>query len=161
MTILTELPYNLPGKIYRSPMPFSRFYDPDWWVLPAYRQAGVQVVVVLTPWEEVRLKAGMDLPAAYAQAGMDVIYLPTPDFGTPAVSAFRPALDEALQAARAGQNLAIHCHAGLGRTGIFAACLARLVFNLDGREAFAWVRQSIPGAVENPEQLALIEAFQV
>ncbi len=161
MTTLIELPYNLPGRIYRSPMPFSRFYDPDWRVLPAYRRAGVQGVVVLTPWEEVRLKAGVDLQAVYAEAGMSVIYLPTPDFGTPVVSAFRQALDEALQAAREGQNLAIHCHAGLGRTGIFAACLARLVFNLDGREAFAWVRQSISGAVESPEQLAFIEAFQV
>ena len=159
MTILTELPYHLPGKIYRSPMPFSRFYDPDWRVLPAYRQAGVQAVVVLTPWDEVRLKAGVDLQAAYTEAEMDVIYLPTADFGTPEVGAFRRALDEALQAAHRGKNLAIHCHAGLGRTGVFAACLAKLIFNLDGRQAFAWVRQSIPGAVENEDQLDFIEAF--
>jgi protein-tyrosine phosphatase len=161
MEPLTELPYGLPGKVYRSPMPYSRFYDPDWRVLPAYRKAGVQAVVVLTSWDEVIQKAGVDLRQVYAEAGMDVIHLPTPDFGTPAVSATRVALDQALQAARGGQNLAIHCHAGLGRTGIFAACLARLVFNWDGRKAFAWVRQSIPGAVENQEQLAFIEAFQV
>ena len=161
MTILTELPYHLPGKIYRSPMPFSRFYDPDWQVLPAYRKAGVQVVVVLTPWDEVIQKAGVDLRKVYAEAGLDVIHLPTPDFGTPEVNALRQALEAALQAAREEQNLAIHCHAGLGRTGIFAACLARLVFKLDGQAAFAWVRQSIPGAVENQEQLAFIEAFQV
>ena len=159
MTLLTLLPYHLPGKIYRSPMPFSRFYDPDWRVLPAYRKAGVQVVVVLTPWDEARLKAGVDLQAAYTEAELDVIYLPTADFGTPEVGAFRRALDEALQAAHGGKNLAIHCHAGLGRTGVFAACLAKLVFNLDGRQAFAWVRQSIPGAVENEDQLDFIEAF--
>jgi protein-tyrosine phosphatase len=159
LTLLTLLPYHLPGKIYRSPMPYSRSYDPDWQVLPAYRQAGVQVVVVLTPWDEARLKAGVDLQAAYTEAELDVIYLPTADFGTPEVGAFRRALDEALQAAHGGKNLAIHCHAGLGRTGVFAACLAKLVFNLDGRQAFAWVRQSIPGAVENEDQLDFIEAF--
>lgn len=159
MELLTALPYNLPGKVYRSPMPYSCYYDPGGRVLPAYREAGVQVVVVLTSWDEVVLKAGVDLQAEYVGAGMDVIYLPTPDFGTPDVGAFRQALDAALSAARAGKNVAIHCHAGLGRTGIFAACLARVVFGLSGRQAFAWVRESIPGAVENQDQLNFIEAF--
>jgi protein-tyrosine phosphatase len=161
MEFLTELPYKLPGMVYRSPMPGSRLYDPAGQVLPAYRTAGVQVVVVLTPWEEVRQKSRLDLRAAYAKAGMDVIYLPTPDFGTPEEPAFRQALNEALNAARAGKNVAVHCHAGLGRTGIFAACMAKVVFDLDGRQAFDWVRAAIPGAVENLGQMAFIEAFRV
>ena len=161
MEYLTELPYDLRGKVYRSPMPASRSYDPAEKVLPAYRAAGVQVVVVLTPWAEVQQKSSLDLRAAYAKAGMDVIYLPTPDFGVPEEPAFRQALDEALSAAHAGKNVAVHCHAGLGRTGIFAACLAKAVFHLDGRQAFDWVRAAIPGAVENLDQMAFIEAFRV
>ena len=159
MAILTELPYNLPGRVYRSPMPFSHYYDPEGRVLPAYRTAGVLVVVVLTPWEEVQQKSSLDLRAEYAKTGMDVIYLPTPDFGVPEEPAFRQALDEALSAARAGKNVAVHCHAGLGRTGIFAACMAKAVFDLDGRQAFDWVRAAIPGAVENLDQMAFLEAF--
>ena len=159
MDILTELPYNLPGKVYRSPMPYSRMFDPDWRVMPNYRRVGVEVVVVLASWEEVLQKAGVDLKAEYARAGMDVIYLPSPDFGTPDPEPFRQALDQALQAARQGRTLAIHCHAGLGRTGIFAACLAKGVLGLDGDQAFAWVRQYIPGAVENEKQIRFIREF--
>jgi protein-tyrosine phosphatase len=159
MEFLTELPYKLPGRVFRSPMPASQIYDPAGQVLPAYRAAGVQVVVVLTPWEEVRRKSSLDLRAAYAEAGMDVIYLPTPDFGVPEEPAFRQALDEALSAARAGKKVAVHCHAGLGRTGIFAACMAKAVFGLDGPKAFDWVRAAIPGAVENLDQMAFIESF--
>jgi protein-tyrosine phosphatase len=161
MENLTELPYDLPGRVYRSPMPASRIYDPAGQVLPAYHAAGVQVVVVLTPWEEVQQKSSVDLRAAYTEAGMDVIYLPTPDFGVPEEPAFQKALDEALAAARAGKNVVVHCHAGLGRTGIFAACMAKVVFDLDGRQAFDWVRAAIPSAVENLDQMAFIEAFSV
>jgi len=159
MDILNELPYKLPGKFYRSPMPYSRMFDPDWRVMPAYRQVGVEVVVVLTSWDEILFKAGVDLKKEYASAGMDVIYLPTPDFGTPEPEPFRQALGQALQAARQGQNVAVHCHAGLGRTGIFATCLAKGVLGLDGRQAFVWVRQYIPGAVENQDQIDFIEEF--
>ncbi|MBG0771868.1 MAG: dual specificity protein phosphatase family protein [Anaerolineaceae bacterium] len=159
MEILTELPYHLPGKVYRSPMPYSRMFDPDYRVMRAYRKSGINVVVVLTSWEEILFKAGVDLKKEYAQAGMDVIYLPTPDFGTPDPEPFRDALGEALEAAKLGKNVAIHCHAGLGRTGIFAACLAKAVLNLDGEQAYNWVRESITGAVENQDQIDFIENF--
>ncbi|MBG0770175.1 MAG: dual specificity protein phosphatase family protein [Anaerolineaceae bacterium] len=160
MEILTELPYHLPGRVYRSPMPYSRMFDPDYRVMRAYRQANINVVVVLTSWEEIFYKAGVDLKKEYAQAGMTVIYLPTPDFGTPDPAPFREALGQALAAAKQGKNVAIHCHAGLGRTGIFAACLARAVFDLDGRQAFTWVRESIAGAVENQDQINFIENYE-
>lgn len=161
MEPLTKLPYGLKGQVYRSPMAYSRMFDPDWKVMPAYRKAGVNVVVVLTSWEEALLKAGLNLKQKYAEEGMAVIYLPTPDFGTPDPEPFREALAQALKAANQGKTVAIHCHAGLGRTGIFAACMAKVVFNLDGKQAFDWVRGAIPGAVENQDQINFIENFEV
>lgn len=160
MDILNELPYKLAGKIYRSPMPYSRMFDPDRQVMSAYRQVGIEVVVVLAYWEEILQKAGVDLKEEYEQSGMDVIYQPAPDFGTPDPKPFRWALDQAWQTARQGRNVAVHCHAGLGRTGIFAACLAKGVLGLDGTQAFTWVRQYIPGAVENQDQIRFIEEFE-
>ena len=161
MEILTELPFGLPGQVYRSPMPYSRMFDPDYKVMPAYRKVGINVVVVLTSWEEIIMKAGVDLKKAYAEAGMGVIYLPTPDFGTPDPEPFRVALGQALRAAHQGKNVAIHCHAGLGRTGIFAACMAKVVFNLDGEQAYNWVRGAIRGAVESQDQIEFIENFTI
>jgi hypothetical protein len=40
----------------------------------------------------------------------------------------------------------------VGRTGIFLACLAKDALNLEGWDAIKWVRQSIPGAMENSYQ---------
>lgn len=160
MDKLTRLPYGLPGQIYRSPMPFSPIFDPAQVVMPGYREVGVEVVVVLASWEEIQDQTGRDLKADYHAAGMDVIYAPAPDFGIPDESVLRDALGEALRAARAGKIVAAHCHAGLGRTGIFAACLAKIVFGFEGLEAFAWVRESIPDAVENQKQLQFIEDFR-
>lgn len=156
---ITELPYGLAGKIYRSPMPDSPMYDPDHRILPAYGQAGVEVVVMLTSAEEALAIRGSDLLGTYHNEGFEVIYAPTRDFSVPEEGIFEPALREALAAARAGKTIAIHCHAGIGRTGTFAACLARMVFGFDGEEAIAWVRQSIPTAVENELQAQFVSEF--
>ncbi len=141
-------------------MPYSPIFDPLNQVMPGYREVGVEVVVVLASWEEIRDLTGRDLQTEYREAGMRVIYAPAPDYGVPDESVVQEALTETLSAARAGKTIAAHCHAGLGRTGIFAACLAKVVFGYDGKEAFAWVRKSIPGAVETPEQYQFIEDFE-
>ena len=48
--------------------------------------------------------------------------------------------------------MVIHCHAGLGRTGMFAACMAKGGLDYSSEEAIQWVRESIPGAVEVRDQ---------
>ena len=159
MEPITELPFGLAGKIYRSPMPDSPMFDPDHRVLPAYRQAGVEVVVMLTSAEEAMAIRGGDLLGTYKDMGLEVIYAPTRDFSVPEKGVFEPALRETLAAAQAGKTIAIHCHAGVGRTGTFAACLARVVFGLDGDKAIAWVRQTIPTAVENELQAQFVNEF--
>ena len=50
----------------------------------------------------------------------------------------------------------IHCSAGIGRTGLFIAYLAKQCLSLSGHEALQWVRRYIPRAVETPEQQQLV-----
>ena len=159
MEPITELPYNLPGKIYRSPMPDSPSFDPGHLVLPAYEQVGVEVVVMLTSEDEALAIRGSDLMQTYRDIGYDVIYAPTRDFSVPDKDVFKPALEEVLAEARAGRTVAIHCHAGIGRSGTFAACLARMVFGFGGQEAIDWVRQFIRSAVENDLQAQFVRNF--
>jgi protein tyrosine phosphatase domain-containing protein 1 len=60
-----------------------------------------------------------------------------------------------------GRAVAIHCHAGLGRTGLAAACL--LVFSGDApgaAEAVATVRAARPGALQTPAQVLFVSVFE-
>lgn len=158
--LLTLLPYGLAGEIYRSPLPFSPLFDRQGLLLDAFISAGVDAVVMLTPKQEVKELLGMDLYTSYKQLGFDVIYAPVEDFSIPNRSAFQEPIERTMRAAKAGLTTVIHCHAGLGRTGMFAACLAKVVFGLDGAQASHWVRQYISRAVETREQGQFVKDFE-
>lgn len=161
MDRLIELPYNLAGRIFRSPMPYSPYFDPWDEVLAGYQRLGVNVVVMLTPMMEARDITGFDLHQHYIDHGYQVIHAPVQDFDIPHEGQFSQAVPMALSAANAGQTIAMHCHAGIGRTGTFAACLARLVFQMDGDQAIAWVRRYVPGALENEMQMQFVRDFEL
>lgn len=156
---LIELPYSLAGRIYRSPLPFSPMFDPRGQILPAFARHGVDTIVVLNETEELYRLTGQDLLAHYRQLGYAVIHAPAPDFGVFQPEVLQAALEGTLAAARAGQTVAIHCHAGIGRTGILTASLASVVFKLAAEDAIAWVRQFIPAAVENGLQYQFVLDF--
>lgn len=156
---LTELPLGLPGRLFRSPMPFSAF-DPEDRALSEFEQHEVRVVVVLAEESECEIHASCDLMQAYAQRGLDVIHLPVPDYHAVSHDKLRTLIDDVLAHLRAGRNVAIHCRAGRGRTGTLAACLAKEVLGLSGNEALEWIRTLVPGSIETVTQEALVRAYR-
>lgn len=152
---LTELPFGLPGRIFRSPMPFGT-YDPGGEALSAFKEKKVSVIVLLADDEECLSKAGRDLRTLYAKEGFQVLYLPVTDFSVPSKDALEYTVKKTLEHAHEGRNIAIHCSAGIGRTGLFVAYLAKRILSLSGEEAINWVRHYIPGAVETQEQRQLV-----
>lgn len=152
---LTELPFGLPGRLFRSPMPFGP-YDLHGEVYDRFREEQIAVVVLLADDHECLQKAGRNLRELYRQAGMQVLYLPMPDFGVPTTDDLEQAIMRTITYAQAGHNIVVHCSAGIGRTGLFMAYLAKQVLGLSGEEALIWIRYYIPHAVETPEQQRLL-----
>ena len=157
--MLIELPYSLTGRIYRSPMPFSQCDRSNVWT--KFQEEKIDLVVVLVEQQEYLVFAGKDLPEFYRSQGLEVLHIPVPDLGIPAdLESWEHGLETATAAAREGKNVAIHCLAGIGRTGTFLACLARDILKMEGEEAINWVRESIPGAMENWHQENFVIHYQ-
>lgn len=102
---------------------------------------------------------GRPHPSAFRErSGHRELHLPVPDFAPPSpaqlaagVSAIRSALD-------AGERVAVHCGAGLGRTGTLVAC-SLVSTGLTTDAAIAEVRRRRPGSIETREQEAAVHAF--
>lgn len=156
---LTEIPLGFPGNIFRSPMPFSR-YDQNGQVWREYIEQNVSLVVILAETEEFLDQAKVDLPNFYRTKGIDVLHFPIPDFSIPGDE---DAMDKALawvgDSARRGINIAIHCMAGVGRTGLFLACMGKRKLGFDGQDAMDWIRSYIPGALESVDQEKYLFSF--
>ena len=152
---LTELPFGFPGRLFRSPMPFGP-YDLHGEVYDQFCQAQITVVVLLAHEDECLYKAGRNLREWYLKEGLQVLYLPIPDFGVPPKDDLEEAVQHTIAYAQAGHNIVVHCSAGIGRTGLFMASLAKQVLGLSGEEALQWIRYSIPHAVETLEQQRLL-----
>ncbi len=155
MLAFTQLPFNLPGNVYRSAMPYGS-YDPDGALFDKYKAEHVTTVVALAEEGEIVRLSGRNLIALYQKQGWRVIYMPVIDFATPEMGVLRESVSKALQAASAGERVAIHCSAGIGRTGLFVACMAKQALGMTGEQAIDWVRRYIPHAVETEAQKKLV-----
>ena len=111
------------GTLWLSPMPGR---DGDWTgFLEDARRAQLDLVLCLTPRHEIEA-----LSPVYATAidggtlPFDWQSLPMRDFGVAAsLDAFAQALEPVAARLQRGQQVLLHCAAGIGRTGTTAACL--------------------------------------
>ena len=151
----TLYPLNLSGQVYGSPMPFG-LYDPDGKLLHELKAANISAIVLLAEIEECREKTGRDLLSLYRDEGLTVFPLPTPNYGGPSNVQLVDVLKLTSVHASEGHNILIHCSAGLGRTALFAALLAKHVLSLSGTAAIEWLARHKPDALLTPAQIMMI-----
>jgi atypical dual specificity phosphatase len=95
--------------------------------------------------------------ARLARYGLVELHLPVADFSPPSPEQIDRGVAAIADAVARGERVAVHCGAGLGRTGTLLACyLVRQ--GLDPAEAIARVRAARPGAIETAAQEAAVRA---
>lgn len=123
--------------------------------------AGRRVSITGGPFDAIPDGAfGVCLEAAAQKAWLADVALPIPDFGLPDPAALKAAIGAVLRQLEAAPTRPVHvgCRAGIGRTGLFMACLARAA-GVAG-DPLDYVRAHyLPHAAETPAQQAMARGF--
>ncbi len=157
--ILTEIPFGFKGRVFRSPMPFSP-YDPSGQVWPLYLEKGIDIVLVLAEMHEILVYTNQNLLDYYKSKGLLVLHFPISDYHVPEdYNKFNEVILRVMKQAESGRNIVVHCLAGVGRTGLVLAAIAKKHLGLDGESAIQWIRDYIPGSIETFAQESFIHEY--
>jgi hypothetical protein len=120
---------------------------------------GAQVLVTLLEEFEL-LRCGIpQLRKAARRAGLESLWLPTPDMSAPSsLEETRSLVGTVLERMTRGGTVVVHCLAGRGRSGTVAACCL-VARGRPPADAIAAVRRARPGALEIAEQERFVERF--
>ncbi len=118
--------------------------------LKALRRVGIGVLVSLT-------QSPID-PQILRKFEIEGIWLPVPDMGVPGIEQAKELCRCIHDLTAAGEAIAVHCRAGLGRTGTVLA--AYLIWEgASALNALEGVRRVEPRWVQSDEQVAFLEEF--
>ncbi|MBX7104977.1 MAG: dual specificity protein phosphatase family protein [Gemmataceae bacterium] len=114
------------------------------------RDQGIQVVITLTE-NPLRRDWVNDV-------GLMAVHIPIPDLAAPTTEQFEHCVQTIRRARDNRFGVAVHCAAGIGRTGTIIAGWF-VAEGMKSSDALRKVRMTRPGSVETPEQERALEAY--
>lgn len=123
---------------------------------------GANGVLCLVEPHELKMNKVETLPETIQSSGMWWMHLPIIDMDIPNQDfedAWAVEGERIRHALRIGERVAIHCYAGLGRTGMIAARIL-VEFGVEPKQAIAAVRQSNWRRIQTRGQLNFVRSLQ-
>lgn len=114
------------------------------------RQEGIEIVIALT--EDPPRRDWIN------EAGLLSVHVPVVDMEAPTQPQIDLCVSTILRAHQHNMGVAVHCGAGLGRTGVILACYL-VTTDLTAKNAIARVRRLRPGSIETEEQADAVMEF--
>lgn len=108
----------VPGRLWIMPAPCADHLHAD---IAEYRAAGITKVISMLARDEAKMLGLAEERAACAQAGIAFENHAIVDFGLPDLAGFHVLTHKIAEALRDGENIAVHCRAGIGRSGMVTA----------------------------------------
>lgn len=153
---LYEIPVEAEGRLFIMPKPSGDWLSDD---ISALKLEGIERLVSMLEGDEAR-ELGLDEEAARCtEHGLLFDYFAIVDRGVPERAAFAEKVRVLSDAVKAGETVAVHCRAGIGRSGLMCACIL-IRLGVDPETAIETVSRSRGVAIpDTAEQAAFIRSF--
>jgi len=129
--------------------------------LKLLQERAVDLVVALTPDDELERLGVAAMPLRIQDAGLDWKQVAVVNFSTPEKdqqNQFMDAMNNVKSRLDDGEHILVHCQGGRGRAGKVAAVML-IHFGIDPDQAIGLIRDQREGCIQTPEQEAFVRDY--
>ena len=159
---LSNINKNWFGRLILSSCPtINRNAEPSFLenLLIEYKRKRVKLVITLLDSDEIADLGIISFSTLLMDSGFHWIHCPIRDRSTCSdQKRIRTLLEDIKEVLKSDKSVLIHCHAGLGRTGLLAATFL-VSMGLTADSAIKTIRETRPGSIETTEQERFVKEW--